>query len=143
MMRHRFSAPTRLLGTALLGAVFTLPTLQGEAEAQEVEFGAPVDATANQHAGAPGNATGNKRGGGEHIHARGHRAPPKGYQEAPSVEFENGPDPDHLAKQEHDKITGTDLTQFGTAYTSHNPIQQGNLGDATGNGWVAPRGNGW
>lgn len=130
----------RLAAALLLGGILGVTT----ASAQTVRFGEAYHDPADTHgAQAPSGATGGGRHGGEHYHARGHRAPPQGYQAAPSVEFENGPDPDHLAKIERDKTTGANLTPFGSAYQNSNPVQEGTLGDATGNGWVAPRGNGW
>ncbi|MFT9398926.1 hypothetical protein [Acetobacter sp.] len=69
----------------------------------------------------------------------GHRSLPPGYQDAPSMEFNHGDDPDHLAKVHRDKMTGTDLSRYGTAYQENGPMGSGQMGDATGNGWVTPR----
>ncbi|GBR20087.1 hypothetical protein LV564_11050 [Komagataeibacter nataicola] len=68
---------------------------------------------------------------------RGHLPP--GYEEAPSMELNHGPDPDHLEHVHRDSVTGTDLSRFGTAYQSSGINGDGQLGDSTGNGWVAPR----
>ncbi|QDH16088.1 hypothetical protein E3E11_06950 [Oecophyllibacter saccharovorans] len=137
-----------MLSRALLAGSLLTAAGAGSAWAQSVRFSNPYQAahgaSASSHGSqAPLGATGGGSHGGEHFHARGHRSLPQGYQEAPSVEFENGPDPGHLAKMERDKVTGTNLTPFGSAYQNSDPIEQGRLGDATGNGWVAPRGNGW
>ncbi|MCC6105737.1 hypothetical protein [Acetobacter sp.] len=69
----------------------------------------------------------------------GHRNLPPGYQDAPSMEFNHGDDPDHLAKVHRDSITGSDLSRYGSAYESSGPYGSGQLGDSTGNGWVTPR----
>ncbi|MDF7674372.1 hypothetical protein PT277_03115 [Acetobacteraceae bacterium ESL0709] len=133
------SSTAFILGLSQGSAFFT------KAGAQEVHFGQPYEQDTN--AAAAATAAPKKKApsvhGGEHYRARGTRPPPEGYQEAPSMEFQNGPDPDHQAKVQRDKTTGTDLTKFGTAYRDSNPMQQGEMGDATGNGWVAPRGNGF
>ncbi len=44
---------------------------------------------------------------------RGHLPP--GYEEAPSMELNHGPDPDHLEHVHRDSVTGTDLSRFGSA----------------------------
>ncbi|UMM64562.1 hypothetical protein [Aristophania vespae] len=125
----------------ILGLAQTAP-LSSNAVAQEVQFSAPYQQDRTSSKASP---TIKKQTvhGGEHYRARGNRPPPPGYQEAPSMEFQNGPDPDHQAKVQRDKTTGADLSKFGTAYQDSNPTQSGELGDATGNGWVAPRGNGF
>lgn len=87
----------------------------------------------------PANGSVEYRGSGEHVTAKGRHSLPPGYQDAPSTEFEHGPDPDHLDKVQRDAVTGADLSKFGSAYGASNPTQSGQLGDATGNGWVAPR----
>lgn len=69
----------------------------------------------------------------------GHRSLPPGYQDAPSMEFNHGDDPDHLAKVHRDGVTGSDLSRFGSAYQNSGPYGSGQMGDATGNGWVTPR----
>ncbi|MCI1436900.1 hypothetical protein [Acetobacter indonesiensis] len=69
----------------------------------------------------------------------GHRNLPPGYQDAPSMEFNHGDDPDHLAKVHRDAVTGSDLSRYGSAYQSSGPYGSGQMGDATGNGWVTPR----
>ncbi|WP_215765999.1 hypothetical protein [Gluconobacter cerinus] len=124
-----------LLATALLGGV---------AQAQSTTFGQPYE-TAPQQNSTPSQAPGaeQKANGGEHFRARGHRSLPPGYQDAPSTEFEHGPDPDHEAGVERDSVTGANLSKFGSSYQGSNNTQSGQLGDATGNGYVAPRGNGW
>jgi hypothetical protein len=69
----------------------------------------------------------------------GHRSLPPGYQDAPSMEFQHGDDPDHLAKVHRDSVTGSDLSRYGSAYQSSGPFGSGQVGDSTGNGWVTPR----
>lgn len=144
MINFKFSYSKILyLGAAALFSVSFLSS-SPNASAQEVQFGkAYQDDNSTATAQAPAGATGGGTHGGEHFHAKGHRPPPTGYQEAPSADFENGPDPDHQAKIHRDATTGADLSQFGTAYQNSSPTQSGSLGDSTGNGWTAPRGNGW
>lgn len=149
-MASRFSSSLRRLTalTAALGLVASVPAVISHAAAQTVHFSTPYqDAPAStqtkqstQQAQRQAPAK-----GGEHFHATGHRPPPPGYQDVPSTEFENGPDPDHEAhlKSNRDAVTGSNLGKFGSSYQDTNPIQGGQLGDATGNGWVAPRGNGF
>ncbi|MDG6094364.1 hypothetical protein LOC54_04430 [Acetobacter sp. AN02] len=74
----------------------------------------------------------------EKMTVHGHRSLPPGYQEAPSVDINHGPDPDHDIASHRDAVTGTDLSKFGSAYQESGPMQ-GKLGDSTGNGWVTPR----
>lgn len=69
----------------------------------------------------------------------GHRNLPPGYQDAPSMDFQHGDDPDHLAKVQRDPVTGADLSRYGSAYQSSGPFGSGQVGDSTGNGWVTPR----
>lgn len=69
----------------------------------------------------------------------GHRSLPPGYQDAPSMEFNHGDDPDHQAQVHRDGVTGSDLSRYGSAYQSSGPYGSGQLGDSTGNGWVTPR----
>ena len=69
----------------------------------------------------------------------GHRSLPPGYQDAPSMDFNHGDDPDHLAKVHRDGVTGADLSRYGSAYQNSGPFGSGQLGDSTGNGWVTPR----
>ncbi|MBS0959187.1 MULTISPECIES: hypothetical protein [Acetobacter] len=69
----------------------------------------------------------------------GHRSLPPGYQDAPSMEFNHGADPDHLAKVHRDSVTGSDLSKYGTAYQNSGPYGDGAMGDSTGNGWVTHR----
>ena len=77
----------------------------------------------------------------------GHRSLPPGYKEAPSMDFQYGDDPDHLAKVQRDPVTGADLSRYGSAYQSSSPFGSGSwgsfgsgtLGSSTGNGWVIPR----
>ena len=69
----------------------------------------------------------------------GHRSLPPGYQDAPSMDFQHGDDPDHLAKVQRDSVTGSNLSRYGSAYQSSGPFGSGQLGDSTGNGWVTPR----
>ncbi len=76
---------------------------------------------------------------GEDLTVKGRRSLPPGYQDAPSMDMTHGPDPDHEANVHRDAVTGTDLSRFGSAYQSSSPYGQGQLGDATGNGWVTPR----
>ncbi len=76
----------------------------------------------------------------------GHRSLPPGYQDAPSMDFQYGDDPDHLAKVHRDPVTGADLSRFGSAYQSSSPFGSGSwgsfgsggLGSSTGNGWIIP-----
>lgn len=139
----------------LSGAALTAALLAGVAQAQTAPFSQPyaagttlsaqpgvTDTPANgtQSQGAPADRT---MHGGEHFRARGHRAPPPGYSDTPSTDFEHGPDPDHEAGVERDSGTGANISKFGSAYQGSNNTQTGQLGDATGNGYVAPRGNGW
>lgn len=79
--------------------------------------------------------------GGEHITVRGHRAPPPGYTYAPSMNMQNGPDPEHqqALSESKDKVSGANLSKYGTAYQESGPMGQGKLGDSTGNGWLTPR----
>ncbi|GCE91628.1 hypothetical protein [Komagataeibacter diospyri] len=72
------------------------------------------------------------------VHGQRNHLPP-GYEEAPSMELNHGPDPDHLEHVHRDSVTGTDLSRFGSAYQSSGINGDGQLGDSTGNGWVAPR----
>lgn len=130
----------------LLGVSASLLFTSLPAFAQAVQFGQPYqDDDSTTSATSPQHKTTHHRSGGEHYRAQGHRPPPPGYQETPSPDFQNGPDPDHQAqvKAHRDAATGTDLRRFGSAYQDSNPTQSGQLGDATGNGWVAPRGNGF
>ncbi|QCE33617.1 hypothetical protein FAI41_08515 [Acetobacteraceae bacterium] len=131
---HLFS----LLGMTLFGsASFSLHLLDQPAKAQAVEFGKPFTDTDTEPAD-----TLKKGKDGEHVHAYGHHPPPRGYIAAPLQEdFKYGPDPEHHV--EHDTLTGTNLDHFGTDYQNSSPVGQGSLGDSTGNGWVAPRTNGW
>ncbi|GBQ25974.1 hypothetical protein AA12717_2223 [Gluconacetobacter sacchari DSM 12717] len=76
---------------------------------------------------------------GENMTVQGRRSLPPGYQDAPSMDMTHGPDPDHEAGVHRDAVTGSDLSRFGNAYQSSGPYGQGQLGDATGNGWVTPR----
>lgn len=76
---------------------------------------------------------------GEDMTVQGRRSLPPGYQDAPSMDMNHGPDPDHEANVHRDSVTGTDLSRFGSAYQSSSPYGQGQLGDSTGNGWVTPR----
>lgn len=69
----------------------------------------------------------------------GHRNLPPGYQDAPSMDFQHGADPDHLAKVHRDSVTGSDISKYGSAYQSSGPFGSGQVGDSTGNGWVIPR----
>lgn len=137
-------AVSLISSTAFILGLSQGTTFFTKAAAQEVHFGQPYEqdtgstTSKNTKTNAPPAMH-----GGEHYRAHGTRPPPAGYQEAPSMEFQNGPDPDHQAKVQRDKTTGTDLSKFGTAYRDSNPTQQGEMGDATGNGWVAPRGNGF
>lgn len=80
------------------------------------------------------------QGNGDTFRAHAQKPPP-GYQIAPSTEIEHGPDPDHDANIQRDPTTGANLSNFGTAYANSSPTARGQVGDSTGNGWVAPRGN--
>ncbi|CDG34214.1 MULTISPECIES: hypothetical protein [Acetobacteraceae] len=133
--------------TAALGLAALVPAAMPGAMAQTVHFSTPYQdnpATTSSKQAAQ-QAQKNAVKGGEHFRARGHRPPPPGYQDVPSTEFENGPDPEHEAhlRSNRDAVTGSNLGKFGSSYQDTNPIQSGQVGDATGNGWVAPRGNGF
>ncbi|MXV44052.1 hypothetical protein GS501_03155 [Saccharibacter sp. 17.LH.SD] len=132
----------RFKSVALMGAACALLGTTMPAVAQSVRFGQAYQGDTNDNPAPQYKA---KRRDGEHFHAQGHRSPPPGYQDAPSPDFQNGPDPDHQAmvKSHRDSVTGSNLGAFGTAYQDSNPVRTGQLGDATGNGWVSPRGNGW
>lgn len=124
-----------LLATALLG---------GAAQAQTATFGQPyASGTTLPTQPSQDGVQAPKMNGGEHFRAHGHRKPPPGYSDTPSNDFEHGPDPDHEAGVERDSVTGANLSKFGSSYQGSNNTQSGQLGDATGNGYVAPRGNGW
>lgn len=150
-MASRFSLSLKrltALTAAALGLVASVPAIAPHAVAQTVRFStpyqdSPTNTPSKHSSGQAQKSTTTK--GGEHFHATGHRPPPPGYQDVPSTEFENGPDPDHEAhlKSNRDAVTGSNLGRFGSSYQDTNPIQGGQLGDATGNGWVAPRGNGF
>ncbi len=141
-MASRFSSRfMRLTAMTALGLALTAPAFVSRAEAQTIHFAQPYQdepSTPSQHTPA---ATSH---GGEHFHSTGRRPPP-GYQDIPEPDFQNGPDPDHQAKirSNRDSVTGANLGAFGNAYQDSNPAQSGQMGDATGNGWVAPRGNGF
>ena len=77
--------------------------------------------------------------GSEKKTVHGHRSLPPGYQDAPSMDFEHGDDPDHLANVHRDSVTGADISRYGSAYQSSGPVGSGQVGDSTGNGWVIPR----
>ncbi|GBQ12743.1 hypothetical protein [Swaminathania salitolerans] len=121
-------------GTVLAAVLFILPT--STAWAQFTGQNAPNEAHAPQKSADGGVEY---RGKGEHLTARGRHSLPPGYQETPSTEFKHGPDPDHADNVQRDAVTGADLSHFGSAYSNSSPVQSGQLGDATGNGWVAPR----
>ncbi|MCX2561003.1 hypothetical protein OQ252_06275 [Acetobacter farinalis] len=87
--------------------------------------------------GGAASSTNSKSAEKKTVH--GHRSLPPGYQDAPSMEFNHGADPDHLAKVHRDAVTGTDLSRYGSAYETSGPYGSGQMGDATGNGWVTPR----
>ncbi|MBA5726658.1 hypothetical protein [Bombella mellum] len=148
-MASRFSSRLKRLTalTAALGLVASVPTIAPHAAAQTVHFSTPYqdtpDSTTTKQSGQQAQKSVTR--GGEHFRAKGHRPPPPGYQDVPSTEFENGPDPDHEAhlRSNRDAVTGSNLGKFGSSYQDTNPIQSGQVGDATGNGWVAPRGNGF
>lgn len=122
-------------GAFLAATLFVLPA--GTAWAQFTGENAPNDAHAPQKASPDGGVE--YRGKGEHLTAKGRHSLPPGYQETPSSEFNHGPDPDHADNVQRDAVTGADLSKFGSAYSNSSPVQSGQLGDASGNGWVAPR----
>lgn len=136
---------THLFRYATTVALFTgLAT--GQVMAQSTSFNAPYISapTPTQTPSTQKNAGDDHQiHGGEHFHARGHRTPPPGYQDTPPTDFKHGPDPDHEAGVQRDSVTGANLSKFGSAYQGSSNVQSGQLGDATGNGWVAPKGNGW
>lgn len=122
-----------LLATALVA---------GAAQAQTATFGQPYASGTTLPVQPNQGQTDAKQQattGGEHFRARGHRKPPPGYSDTPSNDFEHGPDPDHEAGVERDSVTGANLSKFGSSYQGSNNTQSGQLGDATGNGYVAPR----
>ncbi|MBO1328800.1 hypothetical protein OQ496_05000 [Acetobacter suratthaniensis] len=92
---------------------------------------------------AEGNAamdTGSSRSSStEKKTVHGHRNLPPGYQDAPSMDFQHGDDPDQLAKVQRDSVTGADVTKYGSAYQASSPFGTGQVGDSTGSGWVIPR----
>lgn len=122
-------------GAVLAAALFALPA--GTAWAQFTGQNAPNNAHAPP--AASGDSGVEYRGKGEHLTAKGHHSLPPGYQETPSTEFQHGPDPDHADNLQRDAVTGSDLSKFGSAYSNSSPVQSGQLGDASGNGWIAPR----
>ncbi|QDH17482.1 hypothetical protein [Swingsia samuiensis] len=124
-------------------AILAATLLGGVAHAQSAVFGQPYDAASQQQKSSSKAASSNETHGGEHYHVHGRRSLPPGYQDTPSTDFQHGPDPDHLSHVERDSVTGANLTKFGSAYGSSNPVQSGQLGDASGNGWLPARGNGW
>ncbi|GBD56459.1 hypothetical protein [Gluconobacter wancherniae] len=132
-----------LMASALLGGAAQAQTVSTPSTTSS-PFGqvySPGTTTAQQGAQAP--SADQQQHGGEHFRARGKRSLPPGYQDAPSNDFQHGPDPDHLAGIQRDASTGANIGKFGSSYQNSNPTQSGQLGDSTGNGWVAPRGNGW
>ncbi|GAN54210.1 hypothetical protein Tasa_017_093 [Tanticharoenia sakaeratensis NBRC 103193] len=132
MIRHRYNAArAALLAVTAMG-------FAGAAYAQSLPY------TAGDHAAQSTNTQGQDNsvehaGPGEHYTAHGKHNLPPGYQDTPSNDINHGPDPDHLSTIQRDPVTGANLTKFGSSYTNSSPTQQGSLGDATGNGWVAPR----
>lgn len=126
-LMSRFSFRSIALSTALLAGGALMPAWH-QAQAQETETSVSV---------APSTPTTEKS-----MTIHGHKnSPPPGYTYAPSMEMQNGPDPDHARRVHRDPITGANISRFGSAFTAANPTQQGQLGDATGNGWLAPHGN--
>ncbi len=95
---------------------------------------------------AEGDGTNTDQSSTEKKVVHGHRSLPPGYQDAPSMDFQYGDDPDHLAKVHRDPVTGADLSRFGSAYQSSSPFGSGTwgsfgsggLGSSTGNGWIIP-----
>jgi len=109
-------------------------------------FAAPDDGTSaddralqSSQGGAPNDSSARKS---ENHTVIGRRSLPPGYSDVPSNEINHGPDPDHLANVHRDAVTGSNLSNFGTSYQDNGPFGSGQLGDATGNGWVTPHGNG-
>ncbi|GBQ84955.1 hypothetical protein AA13595_1543 [Gluconacetobacter johannae DSM 13595] len=98
---------------------------------------APADESTPQTSSS-GHEEGVEARSGDQMTVKGRRSLPPGYQDAPSMELNHGPDPDHEANVHRDAVTGSDLSRFGSAYQSSGPYGQGQLGDATGNGWVTP-----
>ncbi|CAI9121176.1 hypothetical protein [Brytella acorum] len=128
MAMLRYALPLAAILTALPAAAQTTTSP-----------GTPAPTRPTTQGQTPANGGVEYRGSGEHVTAKGRHTLPPGYQDAPSTEFQHGPDPDHLDKIQRDAVTGADLSKFGSAYGASNPTQSGQLGDATGNGWVAPR----
>lgn len=137
LLRYALPGALLLAGPALIPAALIPAARAQNALSQPLDDALPPT---QDEAAAQG---GKKQAGGEHFRATGHRSLPLGYQDTPSTEFEHGPDPDHLDRVERDSVTGANLSKFGPNYQQNSPTQSGQLGDATGNGWVAPRGNGW
>jgi hypothetical protein len=116
------------------------PILAGLSLLASPALAAPGDAPAPGYASTPpGPQDGVEAQRGEDMTVKGRRSLPPGYQDAPSMDLNHGPDPDHEANVHRDAVTGSDLSHFGTAYQNSSPYGQGQMGDATGNGWVTPR----
>ncbi|ACI50229.1 conserved hypothetical protein [Gluconacetobacter diazotrophicus PA1 5] len=118
-----------LAGLCLLAS----PALPSRAMAAPDDFSSPGNRL------PPQNQDGVEAQHGEDKTVVGRRSLPPGYQDAPSMDMNHGPDPDHEANVHRDAVTGSDLSRFGNAYQSSGPYGQGQMGDATGNGWVTPR----
>ncbi|GBQ64658.1 hypothetical protein AA103196_0933 [Ameyamaea chiangmaiensis NBRC 103196] len=132
--------PLAALNTTALTAALTV--------AAGLSLGAPYASAAPDGSSADDRAISQSTQGqttpnrGEHLTVHGRRSIPPGYSDAPSNEINHGPDPDHLANVHRDAVTGSNLTNFGSAYQENGPFGSGQLGDATGNGWVTPRSSG-
>ncbi|MBB2201279.1 hypothetical protein [Gluconacetobacter tumulisoli] len=123
-----------MLRTGLVIAAAGLCLVGGTAMA------APGDnSTTTAQAPSSGPEEGVEARSGDQMTVKGRRNLPPGYQDAPSMELNHGPDPDHEANVHRDAVTGSDLSRFGSAYQGSGPYGQGQLGDSTGNGWVTPR----
>ncbi|MEE8663348.1 MAG: hypothetical protein SOH81_07180 [Acetobacter sp.] len=134
---RRVLSPTAVLCALALGS--TLPVTGHAAPDQSNVSSTFGDSTSDTGLSQDNDtATTTRRNGNEHMTVRGHHSLPAGYQDAPSVDFTHGPDPDHDIASHRDSVTGSNLTHFGSAYQDTGP-QRGQLGDATGNGWVTPR----
>lgn len=110
------------------GAAWADPALTPSDSVSFAEGNAAMDSGSGQRASSTEKKT---------VH--GHRNLPPGYQDAPSMDFQHGDDPDELAKVQRDAVTGADVTKYGSAYQASSPFGTGQVGDSTGNGWVIPR----
>ena len=129
---------------ALLG--LWIGSISSMKTASAVEVSGLVPGKGVSFAESDGTNTATNQSSTEKKVVHGHRSLPPGYQDAPSMDFQYGDDPDHLAKVHRDPVTGADLSRFGSAYQSSSPFGSGTwgsfgsggLGSSTGNGWIIP-----